>query len=98
MISRSAMNRKVAKTALVMSTTIVVPTTSSRVGKLTFRISARTSDRNSFAFVHQFMLGATPKQGWQGRRDSNPQPSVLETDALPLELLPYFSSPTPRYP
>ena len=26
----------------------------------------------------------------QGRRDSNPQPSVLETDALPVEPLPYF--------
>jgi hypothetical protein len=25
----------------------------------------------------------------QGRRDSNPRPSVLETDALPAELLPY---------
>src|ERR1043166_7220435 len=25
--------------------------------------------------------------GWQVRRDSNPQPSVLETDALPIELL-----------
>src|SRR5512134_3601314 len=24
---------------------------------------------------------------WQVRRDSNPQPSVLETDALPIELL-----------
>src|SRR5690606_27692576 len=24
---------------------------------------------------------------WQARRDSNPQPSVLETDALPVELL-----------
>src|SRR5690606_20190351 len=24
---------------------------------------------------------------WQARRDSNPQPSVLETDALPIELL-----------
>ena len=24
----------------------------------------------------------------QGRRDLNPQPSVLETDALPVELLP----------
>src|SRR5205823_13108019 len=28
-------------------------------------------------------------QTWQGRRDSNPRPSVLETDALPTELLPY---------
>ena len=25
--------------------------------------------------------------GWQARRVSNPQPSVLETDALPIELL-----------
>src|SRR6478736_4142928 len=35
-----------------------------------------------------------PEMGWwvalvrQGRRDSNPQPSVLETEALPIELLP----------
>jgi hypothetical protein len=27
--------------------------------------------------------------GEQGRRDSNPQPSVLETGALPIELLPF---------
>ncbi len=27
---------------------------------------------------------------WQGQRVSNPQPSVLETDALPIELYPYF--------
>jgi hypothetical protein len=26
---------------------------------------------------------------WQGRRESNPQPAVLETAALPIELLPY---------
>ena len=30
---------------------------------------------------------------WQGRRDSNPRPSVLETDALPTELHPYPGSP-----
>ena len=29
------------------------------------------------------------KESWQGRRDSNPQQPVLETGALPLELLPY---------
>src|SRR4051812_42405472 len=57
MISRSAMNRNAAKMTLVTRTTIVVPTTSSRVGKLTFRISVRTSDRNSFVLVHQFILG-----------------------------------------
>ena len=26
---------------------------------------------------------------WQGRQDSNPQPMVLETTTLPIELLPY---------
>ena len=30
-------------------------------------------------------------QGWQARQDSNPQPPVLETDALPVELLAYPS-------
>src|SRR3990167_5679130 len=30
--------------------------------------------------------------GWQGRKESNHQPSVLETDALPIELRPYKSS------
>jgi hypothetical protein len=28
----------------------------------------------------------------QGKRDLNPQPSVLETDALPVELLPFGDS------
>ena len=28
---------------------------------------------------------------WQARRDLNPQPSVLETDALPIELLAYLA-------
>ena len=27
--------------------------------------------------------------GWHGRRDLNPQPTVLETATLPIELLPY---------
>ena len=30
---------------------------------------------------------------WQARRDSNPQPAVLETAALPVELLACTSSP-----
>jgi hypothetical protein len=36
----------------------------------------------------------------QGRRDLNPQPSVLETDALPVELLPFggFSAMSRRDP
>jgi hypothetical protein len=27
---------------------------------------------------------------WQGRQDSNPRPTVLETAALPTELRPYL--------
>ena len=34
----------------------------------------------------------------QGTRDLNPQPSVLETDALPVELVPSDGSPTARPP
>ena len=30
----------------------------------------------------------TIEKGVAGRQDLNPQPSVLETDALPIELLP----------
>src|SRR5438309_6183653 len=29
----------------------------------------------------------TPSVPWQAKRESNPQPSVMETDALPVELL-----------
>src|SRR5436190_15848527 len=47
-------------------------------------------------FVCRFIATASPSLGscWssrrslQGRRDSNPQPPVLETGALPIELLP----------
>src|SRR5204863_5904948 len=31
-----------------------------------------------------------PAGGWQARRESNPQPPVLETGALPIELLAYI--------
>jgi hypothetical protein len=35
------------------------------------------------------MQDALNSCAWQGLRDSNPRPSVLETDALPAELNPY---------
>ena len=35
---------------------------------------------------------------WQARRDSNPQHSVLETDALPIELLTYNTNRETRVP
>jgi hypothetical protein len=31
-------------------------------------------------------------EGWQARRESNPQPPVLETGALPIELLAFTAS------
>ena len=37
---------------------------------------------------------ATPPGGWQGVRDSNPQPTVLETATLPIELTPCTLTPT----
>ncbi len=39
-----------------------------------------------------------PVLPWQGRRDSNPQHAVLETAALPLELLPYCDGNPGRVP
>src|SRR5256885_16111451 len=40
-------------------------------------------------FVSRFIdIDRIPLEGEQGRRDSNPQPPVLETGALPIELLP----------
>ena len=38
--------------------------------------------------LYSNMPSTSPKIKWQGRQDSNPQPPVLETDALPIELLP----------
>ncbi len=38
------------------------------------------------------IFGATPSSWWQGRRESNSQPLVLETSALPIELRPSVSS------
>src|SRR5687768_656012 len=38
------------------------------------------------AFTRHLRPSSSPSV-WQVRRDSNPQPSVLETDALPIELL-----------
>jgi hypothetical protein len=34
--------------------------------------------------------GPNARKDWQARRDSNPQPPVLETGALPIELLAYL--------
>ncbi len=39
---------------------------------------------------------ATPPGGWQGVKDLNLQPTVLETATLPIELTPCSLTPTPN--
>src|SRR5262245_6608939 len=43
-----------------------------------------------------FHYSITPFRGWQGGRDSNPQPTVLETATLPIELPPYVITSVTR--
>src|SRR5438105_4450915 len=77
-------------------TTTVVLTTSLRFGHVTFFISAVVSRTNSLVAVHHSLGRSTSpvfssiksfSQTWQAKRGSNPQPAVLETAALPIELL-----------
>ena len=104
-------------------TTAVVPTTSFRVGQVTFFISdgrvaeelargepplLRLGDDSRFlcrlpwiprqSHRQRQLAGAAvlrraercelrATEIWQAKRDSNPQPAVLETAALPIELL-----------
>lgn len=49
-------------------------------------IPGRTQKATKKTQKHHISLLSLKK--WQGRQDLNPQPSVLETDALPIELLP----------
>ena len=64
--------------------TIVVELTNSvRVGQMPLVNSARTSLKNVLSFCHIPATGYGKNQAWQ---DSNLQPLVLETSALPIEL------------
>src|ERR1017187_3186568 len=88
-------------------TTMVVAHTSRRPGHDTRVISLRTSDRKRRPLPIQPVIcpGASFRLSaiavfirachvsiWQARRESNPQPPVLETGALPIELLAYARS------
>ena len=53
--------------------------------KLDCRTLAKTPEVNQL-----LLLFLKIHLAWQGRQDSNLRPSVLETDALPTELLPYL--------
>ena len=70
---------------------MVVMPASLRVGHTTFAASERTWAINWAGLI---MLAPFPRSGhWQGRRVSNPRPTVLETVALPTELHPYCCGP-----
>src|SRR6478672_1741107 len=82
-------------------TTTVVPMTSFFPGQLTFFISTQTSRKKSRVVGHHSLIGFiyslrshSPRvpcpvsRLWQGWRDSNPQPTVLETAALPIRATP----------
>ena len=66
---------------------MVVPCTSFKEGQVTFFTSDLTSLKNVLILVSNV---ASLREGKQARRGLNPQPSVLETDALPLSHWPAY--------
>ena len=69
-----------------------MPPTSAAAASTSLRTSTIATPVFSACSFMRFRYGC-----WQGRRESNPQPAVLETAALPIELLPcryrpYFST------
>src|ERR1700679_738533 len=89
----------------MMKTIIVVSQVSFQLGQVTFLRSRFTCWKNSMGVVRRAGGASTPSVSsvflitsaityssvnWQERRDSNPRPSVLETDALPAELHSYL--------
>ena len=77
-------------------TTTVDSSNSGRVGQVHFFSSTWTSPtklRVPEINCPSLFTGLEGRhRGWQGRRDLNPQHPVLETGALPIELLPYPNS------
>ena len=55
------------------------------------RAASIAADFTICSSTSQPQTGAVVRLDWQARRDSNPQPPVLETGALPIELLAYSS-------
>src|SRR5579884_1091952 len=99
------MKKKAAAMNTITNTIAVVTSVSLRVGQVTRANSWRTCWTNSAAVVlaisDQSTLSAGPTHNhinigcrrwrWQEWRGSNPQPPVLETGALPIELHSFIS-------
>ena len=81
--------------AAAITTTMVISLSSDRVGQVAFFNSTTISFqkrrmlRKGFFIWVRGNLRTSAATGWQERRDSNPQLAVLETAALPIELLSY---------
>ncbi len=77
-------------TMKIMRTVIVV--TSSLDGQLTFDSSDLTLLRKFITLSKNliFTLSSSNCSDWQAREDLNPQPSDLESGALPIELRAYL--------
>ncbi len=82
----SATRKNTAARNTMMKTMMVVTSVSLRVGQVTFASSLLTSWKKmrGFRFISANLQACYRE--WQEWRDSNPQPPVLETGALPVEL------------
>src|SRR5262245_31662663 len=72
----------------VASLTVSSVVVSAMVDLLHYVLTAPASTRPPPRCAASFS-GQPSREGWQARRESNPQPPVLETGALPIELLAY---------
>ena len=75
--------RMVAQKRTKIQTMIVEPTSSSRVGHVTFFNSALTSCKKDTTLLIA-LISVNYGVLWQARRDSNPQHADLESAALPI--------------
>ena len=85
------MDKKTATNADITITTIVPSLRSALLGQVTDFISERTSRKKRVTFsiiaIYQLSMFVPLEREWQDRQELNPQPPVLETGALPVELL-----------
>ena len=80
LVARGAGKKNKAAILAKIKTISEPSATSLPFGHVTLKISCFTSCINFKGFIIIFTLS------WQERRESNPQPPVLETGALPIEL------------
>ncbi len=54
-------------------------------------VTGRRSNQLNYRAIFCIKDSGRCNDFWQGQKDSNPRHSVLETDALPIELLAYVT-------